>query len=188
GTTPAERVEAAGYKRCTVRENLSYHFDAFGFTAKTLSAQAVEGWIKSPGHRANLSAEGVTETGVGVAHDDASGRYFCVQLFALPKSATIQFEVENRTAAPQTYRVKEREYTLPPRYVRTHRDCSVDSVPVRLGPAPKQVGNDPPKETAEPLALKTGQVLILRLTDAGVVEPEIWSPPKEPKTPAETAK
>ena len=185
GTTPSERVRAAGYEFCAVRENLAYEFDTFGFTADALAEACVTGWIDSPGHRANLLAADVTETGVGVVRDPASGRYFAVQLFALPASAAVSFEVENRTAAPQIYRVAGEEYTLPPRYVQSHTRCAPGAVTVRLGPAPPAAdpaaGDGRTAESADPVELTDGQVLILRPTDAGGVEPDVWSPPAEGK-------
>ena len=194
GTTPARRVEAAGYKFCSVRENLAYQFDPFGFAADRLAQENLTGWKTSPGHRANLLAADVTETGVGVVYDDASGRYFAVQLFALPADAAVTFEVENRTAAAQSYRVAGTEFTLPPRYVRSHTRCSPGPVEVRLGPAPKSDGSENvgEKEAGDPLTIAGGQVLILRPADGGGVEPEIWSPPDPsadgpPRSPAEAA-
>ena len=108
GTTPAERVSAVGYDYCSVRENLAVHFDSFGFRAEKLAEESVTGWINSPGHRANLLADNVSETGVGVVRDSESGRYFSVQLFAHPKRAAVAFEVENRTTDSQTYRSARR--------------------------------------------------------------------------------
>ncbi|MFH5806500.1 CAP domain-containing protein [Alienimonas sp. DA493] len=185
GTKPAERVAAAGYDYCTVRENLAYHFDTFGFQAEKLANESVTGWINSPGHRANLLADDVTETGVGVVHDAKSGRYFAVQLFGLPASAAVKFEVENRTEVPQTYRIGEREYTLPPRYVQTHKLCTPGAVTVDLGPAPPAAGEQTDAENADAdsaLKLSSGQVLILRPGPDGGVDPEIWSPPEEEET------
>ncbi|NNJ28175.1 hypothetical protein LzC2_42870 [Planctomycetes bacterium LzC2] len=184
GTTPAQRVKAAGYDYCSVRENLAYHFDTFGFAAEKLAEVSVEGWIESPGHRKNLLADDVTETGVGVVYDPESGRYFSVQLFGLPSSAAVSFEVENRTEASQTYRVGSREYTLPPRYIQTHKSCTVGAVQVRMGAAPPAAddatsSDAPPEETAEPLELNSGQVLILRPGEDGSVNPEVWSPPAD---------
>ena len=181
GTTPAERVEAAGYAFCSVRENLAYQFDPFGFDADRLAEVTVEGWKNSPGHRANLLADDVTETGAAVVHDAETGRYFAVQLFALPESAAVTFEVENRTGEEQPYRVAGRAFALPPRFVRSHTRCSPGPVEVRLGEAPKSPAGDPdpPAETGDPLTLKAGQVLILRPAGDGGVTPEVWSPPAE---------
>ncbi len=185
GTTPAQRVKAVGYDYCAVRENLAYHFSPFGYQSAKLAEAAVTDWINSPGHRANLLAAGVTETGVGVVHDADSGRYFSVQLFALPSSAAVSFQVENRTDSPQTYRVAGRETTLPPKYIMTHTRCAVGPVTVRIGAAPaaNEDGSEG-KETAAPLTVAGGQVVILRPADDGGATPELWSPPAE--EPAET--
>ena len=189
GTTPSQRVKAAGYDYCSVRENLAYQFDTFGFAAEKLAEVCVTGWINSPGHRANLVADDMTETGVGVTYDPRSGRYFAVQLFALPASAAVTFEVENRTAAPQTYRVGGRDYTLPPRYVQTHTRCTPDAVTVTLDPAPPAgaPANAQPNKADKPHQIAGGQVLILRPGADGEVDPEVWTPPKEPaQTPGRT--
>ena len=191
GTTPSQRVKAAGYDYCSVRENLAYQFDTFGFAAEKLAEQCVTGWIDSPGHRANLVADDVTQTGVGVVYDPRSGRYFAVQLFALPADAAVTFEVENRTTAPRTYRVGGRDYTLPPRYVQTHTRCTPDAVTVTLDPAPPadakpanaKPANAKPNKTGKPLQIAGGQVLILRPGADGEVDPEVWTPPKEPGNP-----
>ena len=181
GTTPAQRVTAAGYEFCSVRENLAYQFDPFGFDAARLARETVDGWKNSPGHRANLLADDVTQTGVAVVYHPPTGRYFAVQLFALPQSAAVTFEVENRTAEAQTYRVAGRLFTLPPRFVRSHTRCSPGRVEVRLGKVPAAPTDkaDPPADTGEPLTLAAGQVLILRPADGGGVEPDVWSPPPQ---------
>ena len=192
GTTPADRVEAAGYAFCSVRENLAYQFDPFGFDARTLAETTVTGWKESPGHRANLLADDVTETGVGVVYDAESGRYFAVQLFALPEAASVTFEVENRTRQARTYRLAGRAFELPPRSVRSHVRCSPGPVTVRLGPAPPPANaatadtgreggeaetDADAAEPGEPVTVRGGQVLILRPDGAGGVRPEVWSPP-----------
>ena len=190
GTTPAERVKAVGYDYCAVRENLAYQFDTFGFSSDGLAKACVDGWIKSPGHRANLVAEDVTETGVGIVYDAKSGRYFAVQLFGLPASASVSFEVENRTADVQTYRVGDQSFSLPPRYVQGHTRCTPGAVAVRLGPVPKVedgANGEAPREDAKPLEVKNGQVLILRPADGGGVSPEVWTPPEEGAAPGKPA-
>ena len=97
-----------------------------------------------------------------------------MQLFALPETAAVTFEVENRTAAPQIYRVAGRAFTLPPRYVQSHTRCSPGPVTVRLGPAPRAGGEEDggkpdgdAGEPGDPLTLADGQVLILRPADGG---------------------
>ena len=78
GSNPAQRVERAGYKYRATGENIA---------AGQLSAEdAVAGWIKSPGHCANLMNPGFTEMGAGLAVDHKSelGVYWA-QAFGTPR-------------------------------------------------------------------------------------------------------
>ncbi len=71
-----ERLDASGYDRWTrstaYGENIAYGY----FTADAV----VQGWINSPGHRANILNTSFTETGVSVRYD-ASGIPFYTQTF-----------------------------------------------------------------------------------------------------------
>ena len=71
GGAPADRATAAGYDWTMISENIAYG----GSTD-----QAIELWLDSPGHNANIYREGVTETGFGIATDDQGVMYF-VQVF-----------------------------------------------------------------------------------------------------------
>ena len=73
--TPRQRAEAAGYAWNALGENL-----ASGFTD---ASSAVAAWMNSPGHRANILADGFSETGV-VLTPDARGRLIFVQTFGAP--------------------------------------------------------------------------------------------------------
>lgn len=66
GVEPAERLVAAGYPRrgVTVGENL-----AWGEEAKATPAEIVEGWMDSPGHRANILRAEYEEVGIGLAYE-----------------------------------------------------------------------------------------------------------------------
>lgn len=78
GSNPAQRVERAGYQYRATGENIA---------AGQLSAEdAVAGWIKSPGHCANLMNPGFTEMGAGLAVDHKSelGVYWA-QAFGTPR-------------------------------------------------------------------------------------------------------
>lgn len=81
GAGPAEVVKQAGYEFILVGENL-----ALGNFAddKTL----VQGWMNSPGHRANILNSRFQEIGVAVAKGIFEGRetWLAVQEFALPLS------------------------------------------------------------------------------------------------------
>ena len=59
GSNPAQRVERAGYRYRSTGENI-----AAGMMSP---ARAVEGWIKSPPHCANLMSPSFTEMGVAFA-------------------------------------------------------------------------------------------------------------------------
>ncbi len=57
GSSPWDRIEAAGYDYSQAAENLA--------AGHKTAASAVQGWINSPGHRRNLLAYQVQEIGVG---------------------------------------------------------------------------------------------------------------------------
>lgn len=77
GSTPAGRVTAAGYVWRAVGENVA--------SGSNTPEQAVEDWLKSPGHCANLMSKAYTEMGVAFAVNPASaaGIYWS-QVFAAP--------------------------------------------------------------------------------------------------------
>jgi uncharacterized protein YkwD len=81
GVTMEERILRARYVRadedCMLGENL-----AWGTGAAATPGGAVESWMASPGHRANLLTHGFRDVGVGVAHgvpvSDAAGATYTV--------------------------------------------------------------------------------------------------------------
>jgi uncharacterized protein YkwD len=78
GHSPADRVRAVGYREQRVAENIAYG---------TLStADAIAGWLKSPGHCENLMEPRFREMGIAFARAGAGhAELFWVQLFADPK-------------------------------------------------------------------------------------------------------
>lgn len=64
GADPGDRVRATGYALPWVGENLLW-----GAEADATPVKALEGWMKSPGHRDAILTPQFTEVGVGVAHD-----------------------------------------------------------------------------------------------------------------------
>lgn len=78
GSTPSQRVTEAGYKWRIAGENLA--------AGVTTPEEAVQGWLESPHHCANLMDPRFTETGVGFAVNPASklGIYW-TQVFAVPR-------------------------------------------------------------------------------------------------------
>lgn len=73
---PEDRIAASGYAWRSYGENL-----AMGYRT---AAAAMDGWMGSPGHRANILNAGFTEVGAGYATDDA-GRAYYVQVFGSPR-------------------------------------------------------------------------------------------------------
>lgn len=130
GRAPAERAKAAGYDYCIVRENIAYRSGPRPNVVE-LTDVFVEGWIDSPGHRENMLAEFVLETGVAVAAD-GEGKIYAVQLFGRPKSASIRIRITNQTEQAQTLVVSaddsSEDFEIPPRVIMNMTRCR----PVRL--------------------------------------------------------
>lgn len=78
GATPAQRVTRAGYRYQMTGENIA--------SGQVSPEAAIAGWIKSPGHCANLMSGAYTEMGVAFSINAAStmGVYW-VQLFGTPR-------------------------------------------------------------------------------------------------------
>ncbi len=73
GSTPQQRISAAGYSWVEAGENLA---------SGVMSAEAVvDGWLHSPGHCANIMAPAYTEMGVAFAVNahDAAGIYWALE-------------------------------------------------------------------------------------------------------------
>ena len=80
GTTVSDRLRAAGKTFIAIGENLA----SSTATREPVEA-AMDGWMKSPGHRENILRPDFTDTGVGVCHDGAT--YYFTQLFLRPGRA-----------------------------------------------------------------------------------------------------
>jgi uncharacterized protein YkwD len=132
GRHPADRAASRGYEYCVISENIAYAFDSAGFTTDELGKNFVEGWKRSPGHRKNMLDPDVTETGAAVARSEKTGYYYTVQMFGRPKSLSLEFKVVNKSPATVTYRIGDRAFTLPPRYIRTHEQCRPTEVTFEL--------------------------------------------------------
>jgi uncharacterized protein YkwD len=80
GTTPGNRVHATGYTYLMVGENIEAGIDN--------PEDAVAGWMRSPGHRANILTCAYRETGIALYDDGedtrSSYRYYWTQVFAMP--------------------------------------------------------------------------------------------------------
>ncbi|HSA48659.1 MAG TPA: CAP domain-containing protein [Yinghuangia sp.] len=75
GRQPADRVRAAGYDYSRVAENIA--------AGQTTPAEVVEGWMNSPGHRANILTPELTQIGIGLAHGGTYTTYW-TQVFGTP--------------------------------------------------------------------------------------------------------
>jgi hypothetical protein len=133
GQQPADRAVAHGYAFCIIAENIG-EFRAPGMDTGALAEQLVRGWQRSPEHRENLLDTDVTDTGAGVARNAATGSYVAVQLFGLPKSASITFSLANRTDGAVAYRIGGDRFTLPPATIRTHETCGAAPLALDGGP------------------------------------------------------
>ncbi|MFF7522880.1 CAP domain-containing protein [Streptomyces pseudovenezuelae] len=72
GTQPWDRAAAAGSTRRSIGENIA--------CGQRSAAEVVEGWMNSPGHRANILKPDFTHIGIGFAGGGPSGTYW-TQLF-----------------------------------------------------------------------------------------------------------
>ena len=72
GSEPWDRAAAAGSTRRSIGENIA--------CGQRSPAEVVEGWMNSPGHRANILKPGFTHIGIGFAGGGRAGTYW-TQLF-----------------------------------------------------------------------------------------------------------
>ena len=90
GRTPGTRISQAGYSWNTYGENI-----AAGYS----TPQAVmEGWMKSPGHRANILRSSFCDIGVGYAYSSASSfRNYWTQDFGRKKNVSACSSIQEYT-------------------------------------------------------------------------------------------
>jgi uncharacterized protein YkwD len=74
GLSPFDRMDNAGIKYWAAAENLA--------GGQRTPAEVVEGWMNSPGHRANILTAGYTHLGVGFHSGGGLYRYYWTQKFA----------------------------------------------------------------------------------------------------------
>ncbi len=123
GSDPATRAARAGYDACIVAENIAYQSLSTGFSTGELVQSLLDGWMDSPGHRANLLAPDITELGVAIARSARSGKYYGVQLFGRPRSQTVEFTVRNNADASFEYELDGEVQSLPVRTTSRHLLC-----------------------------------------------------------------
>lgn len=80
GTAPADRVERAGYDYRSTGENIA--------AGQMTPEAAVDSWIRSPAHCANLMGADYTEMGVAMATNrQSSNGVYWTQVFGSPRAA-----------------------------------------------------------------------------------------------------
>jgi uncharacterized protein YkwD len=73
GVSPFDRISDAGYDYWTAGENVA--------RGQTTPEEVVEGWMNSPGHRANIMSTTFEDLGVGYKKSATSGTIYWVQDF-----------------------------------------------------------------------------------------------------------
>ena len=72
GSNPGDRIARAGYRFSAWGENV-----AIGYPD---AASVMDGWMNSPGHRANILSGNVTEIGIGLAYAADGTPYWTMDL------------------------------------------------------------------------------------------------------------
>jgi uncharacterized protein YkwD len=119
---PSERAAAHDYDFCIVLENIAYMFSSEGYATDELGEGFTQGWIDSPGHRANMVDPDIVHTGVSIVRDP-QGKYYAVQMFGRPKSMANAFTIRNEAGEEISYRVSGESFSLPARYAQSHTVC-----------------------------------------------------------------
>ena len=129
GKQPSERAAATGYRHCQIAENLALSADSRGFEARTLAKETMEGWLNSPGHRANLLAPYVTDIGVAVARvPDKEPKYVMVELFGRPQSLATEFQISNATKMSVRYSLASEAHLIEPGMGIRHTICQPKTI------------------------------------------------------------
>lgn len=76
------RADGAGYVWSAIGENI-YMTDGYALSSDKEAAMAVQGWMKSSGHRANILGAKFTHAGVGVATE--GGTVYITAVYAKPR-------------------------------------------------------------------------------------------------------
>lgn len=159
GRQPSDRAEAAGYEACFVSENLSVNLDTRGFETRQLAREAVDGWLKSPGHRKNLLAEHVVDIGVAVAQTPGVQRYVSVQMFGRPQTLAYTFRVKNTSRQTIAYEFLGDTYNAEPRTSIEHSACIPGQISFRNSRENAVLGR---------YKARNGDVFVLQQSDNGI--------------------
>ena len=108
-----------------------------------LADRLVAGWEESPGHRRNMLLPQAVDIGVGLAISARTQRWYAVQMFGRPKSASTRFQIAHRSDAAVRYELDAESFTLPPRVTRTHQGCFGGTVRLRWPDGAASPGFEP---------------------------------------------
>ncbi|MEP7206282.1 MAG: CAP domain-containing protein [Casimicrobiaceae bacterium] len=156
GKDPSARAEQHGYAYCIVAENIGYQYRSGGLPEEERAGAFVQGWKDSPPHRHNMLDHDVTEIGVGLARSEKSGRWYGVQMFGLPASASHTFSITNTSDSRVSYRLGDRTFDLAPRVTRTHERCR-----------PAQLRFDRPRGESVTVHPEAGQRVVIEADGSG---------------------
>lgn len=132
GRQPADRAQGTGYQLCQVAENLALSESSLGFEASVLAHETLEGWLNSPGHRANLLAPHVTDIGVAVARvGTGAPKYVVVQMLGRPRALATQFQISNATKVKVTYALSGVAHAIEPGMGVRHTVCEPKTLEFR---------------------------------------------------------
>jgi hypothetical protein len=124
GRDPTARAEAAGYRSCSMAENLARIRSSHGIAEAALASEVIEGWKGSPAHRANLLEASATDIGVAVAAiKGTQSTYVTVELLGRPHRLMVTFSVENRTHGAIDYAVGGATHALASQGRSRHALC-----------------------------------------------------------------
>jgi uncharacterized protein YkwD len=134
GNTLAERAAAFDYDYCLVAENIAYQYSPGGFATANLATKFVDVWKNSPPHRQNMLDPDAAEIGVAAARSQNTGYWYAVQVFGRPKSAAIEFTIQNNSDKTIDYNINGHAFQLPPNYTRFHTRCRSGSIQFAFQP------------------------------------------------------
>ena len=77
GKSPFDRMKAAGISYSTAGENIAYNT----YPVDRAGQAAMDGWMKSDGHRKNIQNAKYGRTGIGVYRNPSNGRVYLTQVF-----------------------------------------------------------------------------------------------------------
>ena len=157
GSSVGDRVRNSGYQYSTTGENIA--------AGQTTPAQVVEGWMNSPGHRANILNPNYTEIGVGyeyLQNDTGSVNYnhYWTQVFGTPlnnnagsSSTPTPIQPDPIEEAEAIEQVSESKSPKPTQPDPVEEAKAIEQVSELKAPKPTQP--DPVEEPSDPLIENT---------------------------------